>query len=269
MSEQKTKDKRKRNLRFEGDVIGDVSVNPNYVQKEENEEEDDTWREVGKPGKSGEFKCDEECFKHKENESDYDKCIKECVETKMTDVRNRQLRKINADKEGEEFNRRLGQVNIDDIQDIIDFLVKHHYKDEARKQKLVSVLLTFKQENPEYPDIVEDIYELLTLFYERYSRNFISKTLFSNRSRFFRRIDYLIDHLEEILDNFEVKGSMQSNFDYILHVKGGRKTKKQKKTTKQKKQKKTTKNQQKKTTKNHQKKTMKPKRKINKSRKRI
>jgi hypothetical protein len=70
---------------------------------------------------------------------------------------------------------------------------------------------------------------------------------------FFRRIDHFIDHLEDTLDHFEDKESIQSNFHQLLLVKGGRKTRKHN----QKKSK---------TKKNHQKKT---KRKINKSRKRI
>jgi len=241
------KDKVKLNLTPHEKILHDSDYDTPLVTKAK-------W-EKQRTQKSKPFNCNDECapLLFKKDKSKYNECIEDCVTRKTEEVHNKQLNRINAEKEAETAERSQGIINTDDIQKIIDFLVEHHYNDDSRKQKLIDVLFKFKQENPEYPDIVQDILELFTLLYERYSRNKISKTLFSNRSRFFRRIDHFIDNLEDTLVHFKYKESIQSNFHKLLLVKGGRKTRKHN----QKKSK---------TKKNHQKKT---KRKINKSRKRI
>jgi len=196
----------------ENTIRGEVTYKPKNVRF--HHETDDPSNKYWKSSTKVSFDChNSECKQVCSNENyDYlqrsdecNKCIKECEEKNIKRANEKRETVLTANREVQ-ANLETPNSNINfylDIQKIINFLEKHHYNDYKRKEKLVNDLTEFKIKNPDHQDVVEDIEELIKNLYIRYSTNKISKFLFSNRSRFFRRIDTFIDNLQNTLNNYE------------------------------------------------------------------
>jgi len=181
-----------------------------------------------------EYECKELCDGQKdlephERSEDCIDCINDCEEKNIKNLNYRRK------KEGKENRDYLNSRPIYDnttkfkngIKEIIVFLDNKGYDNSLKKTDLIIALTEYAVKYPDkfIVNVINPVKKLLNDLHTRYSSNKISKTLFSNKSRFKKRIDMLIGNLQESLlqeGDDEYKFNDEEEFQKLLEVTGGK-----------------------------------------------